>query len=45
MQAKWVDIFQAIAHNERTLANSDKQGLSIIRETYLLKAIAAQFFT
>ncbi|MDN3485230.1 NUDIX domain-containing protein [Pseudoalteromonas sp. APC 3224] len=45
MQAKWVDIFQAIAHNERTLANSDKQGLSIIRETYLLKAIAAQFFS
>ncbi|WP_064435857.1 NUDIX hydrolase [Pseudoalteromonas neustonica] len=39
MVAKWVDIHEAIAHNERTLANSDKQGLSIIRETYLLKEI------
>jgi len=44
MQAKWVNIFEAIAHNERTLANSDKQGLSIIRETFLLKEIAKQFF-
>lgn len=42
MTAKWVNIFDAIAHNERTLANSDKQGLSIIRETYLLKEIAKQ---
>ena len=42
MQAKWVNIHKAIAHNERTLANSDKQGLSIIRETYLFKAIAQQ---
>jgi len=44
MQAKWVNIFEAIAHNEHTLANSDKQGLSIIRETFLLKEIAKQFF-
>ena len=42
MTAKWVDINEAIAHNERTLANSKKQGLSILRETYLLKRIAAQ---
>lgn len=42
MQAKWVNIHEAIAHNERTMANSDKQGLSIIRETYLLKEIAKQ---
>lgn len=42
MTAKWVNIFDAIAHNERTLANSDKQGLSITRETYLLKEIAKQ---
>mgnify|MGYP000330205723 CR=1 FL=1 len=40
MQAKWVNIHEAIAHNERTIANSNKQGLSIIRETYLLKEIA-----
>ncbi|WP_372760144.1 NUDIX hydrolase [Pseudoalteromonas sp.] len=42
MVAKWVNIHDAIAHNERTLASSDKQGLSIIRETYLLKEIAKQ---
>ncbi|MBB1397090.1 MULTISPECIES: NUDIX hydrolase [unclassified Pseudoalteromonas] len=40
MVAKWVNIHDAIAHNERTLATSDKQGLSILRETYLLKEIA-----
>ncbi|MBQ4831981.1 NUDIX domain-containing protein [Pseudoalteromonas sp. MMG010] len=42
MQAKWVKIQDAIEHNERTLANSEKQGLSIIRETFLLKEIAKQ---
>ncbi|WMS93917.1 NUDIX domain-containing protein [Pseudoalteromonas sp. HL-AS2] len=42
MVAKWVDINEAIEHNERTLTTSDKQGLSIIRETYLLKEIAKQ---
>ena len=40
MTAKWVNINDAIAHNERTQANSEKQGLSILRETYLLKRIA-----
>ncbi|KAA1156827.1 NUDIX domain-containing protein [Pseudoalteromonas fuliginea] len=44
MTAKWVNISDAIAHNERTLANSEKQGLSILRETYLLKKIAKQLF-
>ena len=42
MQPKWVNIHHAIAHNETTMAISDKQGLSIIRETYLLKEIAKQ---
>lgn len=42
MVATWVNIYDAIAHNERTLATSEKQGLSIIRETYLLKQIAKQ---
>ncbi|MBB1276172.1 MULTISPECIES: NUDIX hydrolase [unclassified Pseudoalteromonas] len=42
MTAKWVDINDAIAHNERTIANSEKQGLSILRETYLLKRIAKE---
>lgn len=40
MVAKWINIHNAIAHNERTLAHSDKQGFSILRETYLLKEIA-----
>ena len=44
MTAKWVDINDAIAHNERTLAKSEKQGLSILRETYLLKQIAQTLF-
>lgn len=42
MSTKWVDINEAIAHNERTIANSDKQGLSILRETFLLKRIACE---
>jgi len=40
MQPKWVNIHKAIAHNETTMAMSDKQGLSIQRETFLLKLIA-----
>ncbi|MBE0350466.1 NUDIX hydrolase [Pseudoalteromonas lipolytica] len=40
MQPKWINIYDAIAHNETTLAMSEKQGLSIQRETYLLKRIA-----
>ena len=40
MQPKWVNIFDAIAHNETTMAMSEKQGLSIQRETFLLKLIA-----
>jgi len=40
MQPKWVNIHSAIAHNETTMAMSEKQGLSIQRETFLLKLIA-----
>lgn len=40
MQPKWMDINTAIAHNETTMAMSDKQGMSIQRETFLLKLIA-----
>jgi len=36
----WINIHQAIAHNEEVIANSDKKGLSIERETFLLKVIA-----
>jgi len=40
MQALWVNIYTAITHNEAVIANSDKKGLSIERETFLLKVIA-----
>lgn len=39
MKPMWVNIHDAIAHNEDVMANSDKKGLSIERETYLLKQI------
>lgn len=42
MSAVWINIHQAIAHNEQTLAHSQKQGLSIVRETFLLKLIVAE---
>ncbi|ADY28200.1 NUDIX hydrolase [Cellulophaga lytica DSM 7489] len=42
MSAKWVNIFDAIKHNEKTMATSAKKGMSIERETFLLKRIAAQ---
>ncbi len=38
----WIDIHQAIAHNLHTLAHSDKKGLSIVRETFLLKLIVEE---
>ncbi|WP_261817554.1 NUDIX hydrolase [Vibrio gallicus] len=39
MQAQWVPLVDAIAHNEKTMAQSAKQGLSIQRETFLLHLI------
>lgn len=42
MSVHWVDIHSAIEHNLAIIANSDKQGLSIIRETYLLQLIARE---
>lgn len=42
MKPVWVNIHEAIAHNRETIANSDKQGLSIERETYLLERIAQE---
>lgn len=41
MKPVWMNIHQAIAHNEQTIKNSNKKGLSIIRETYLLKRIVS----
>lgn len=40
MQAKWVKINEAIDHNKKTMASSDKKGMSIERETFLLELIA-----
>ncbi len=43
MHPIWMNIHQAIAHNEETIAKSSKKGLSIERETFLLKLIASEF--
>ena len=40
MQAVWMNIHEAIEHNQKTMATSEKKGLSIERETFLLKLIA-----
>lgn len=42
MTPLWMNIHRAIAHNESVIANSDKRGLSIERETDLLKIIAEE---
>ncbi len=42
MKPVWMNIFDAIAHNEDTMANSDKKGMSIERETFLLKIIVEE---
>lgn len=36
----WVNIHQAICHNEATIKASPKKGLSIERETFLFKKVA-----
>ena len=40
MKAIWINIYDAIAHNQHTIATSEKKGMSIERETFLLKLIA-----
>jgi ADP-ribose pyrophosphatase YjhB (NUDIX family) len=42
MEPVWVNIFEAIRHNEETIKASPKKGLSIDRETFLLKKIAQE---
>jgi len=42
MKPVWMNIYQAIEHNEEVIANSEKKGLSIERETFLLKVIAEE---
>lgn len=39
MKPVWMNIHQAIDHNEEVIANSDKKGLSIERETFMLQVI------
>ncbi|SNR64972.1 ADP-ribose pyrophosphatase YjhB, NUDIX family [Maribacter sedimenticola] len=43
MKALWIDIDKAIAHNKRTMITSNKMGMSIIRETFLLELIASRY--
>jgi len=45
MYPVWMNIHQAIAHNEETIANSAKKGLSIERETFLLKRIVSELIS
>lgn len=40
MKATWMNIHEAISHNKKTMAVSDKKGMSIERETFLLELIA-----
>jgi len=40
MQPFWINIHEAVEKNEQTLKNSAKKGMSIERETFLLKKIA-----
>ena len=40
MKPIWINIYDAIKHNENTMATSEKKGMSIERETFLLKLIA-----
>jgi hypothetical protein len=42
MTPVWMNIHEAITHNEEVIANSPKKGLSIERETYMLKVIVEQ---
>lgn len=42
MTPLWMNIYLAIAHNDVVIANSEKKGLSIERETFLLKVIAQE---
>ncbi|MFC5081099.1 RNA pyrophosphohydrolase [Vibrio thalassae] len=42
MKAVWINIHEAIAFNEKTIAESDKKGMSIERETHLLHLIAKE---
>jgi len=42
MKPVWLNIYDAIQHNQLTMLNNAKKGLSIERETFLLTLIAAE---
>jgi 8-oxo-dGTP pyrophosphatase MutT (NUDIX family) len=42
MKPIWMNIHKAIEHNEETMKNSAKKGMSIERETFLLKLIVKE---
>lgn len=42
MKPIWINIYTAIKHNLNTLASSDKKGISIERDTFLLQTIVAE---
>ncbi|MBY8272677.1 NUDIX domain-containing protein [Vibrio fluvialis] len=42
MKPVWINIRDAIMHNELTMAESEKKGMSIERETFLLRLIAKE---
>ena len=42
MRPVWMNIHEAISHNEDVISHSEKKGLSIERETFLLKVIAKE---
>ncbi|MCE7586186.1 NUDIX domain-containing protein [Vibrio fluvialis] len=42
MKPVWINIRDAITHNELTMAESEKKGMSIERETFLLRLIAKE---
>ncbi|MGB7996482.1 MAG: DNA mismatch repair protein MutT, partial [Photobacterium halotolerans] len=45
MKPVWINIHDAIAHNEETVAKSDKKGLSVERELFLLQCIRDELLT
>ena len=45
MKPVWMNIHQAIRHNEHTIAHSAKKGMSIERETFLLKMIVEEILS
>jgi len=45
MEPVWINIFDAIRHNEETIKASPKKGLSIERETFLLKKISQELIS